>query len=70
MTAPVTTGQIYLGAIPFVIIQCIMVALVIMIPQMVMVYKSGEIKLDAQQVEEQFKGIAVPNIETPPELKF
>ena len=29
---PVTTGQIYYGAIPFVIIQCIMVALVIFFP--------------------------------------
>ena len=39
MTAPVTTGQIYWGAVPFVIIQLIMVGLVIAFPQMVMVYK-------------------------------
>ncbi len=70
MMDPVTTGQIYVGAIPFVIIQCIMVALVILFPQMVMVYKSGEVKLNATQIEEQFKGIAVPNVEIPPELKF
>ena len=70
MTDPVTTGQIYMGAIPFVIIQCIMVGLVILFPQMVMVYKSGEVSLNATQVEEQFKSITVPNIETPPELKF
>ena len=36
---PVTTGQIYWGAVPFVIIQCIMVGLVIAFPQMVMHYK-------------------------------
>ena len=39
ITAPVTTGQIYWGAVPFVIIQLIMVGLVIAFPQMVMVYK-------------------------------
>ena len=30
---PVTTGQIYWGAVPFVMIQCIMVALVITFPR-------------------------------------
>jgi TRAP-type mannitol/chloroaromatic compound transport system permease large subunit len=35
MMAPVTTMQIYWGAIPFVIIQLIMVALVIIFPEMV-----------------------------------
>jgi TRAP-type mannitol/chloroaromatic compound transport system permease large subunit len=33
--APVTTGQIYWGAIPFVVIQCIMVALIIAFPALV-----------------------------------
>ncbi|MBX3582032.1 MAG: TRAP transporter large permease subunit [Rhizobiaceae bacterium] len=36
---PVTTGQIYWGAVPFVCIQIIMVALTISFPQMVMHYK-------------------------------
>jgi GntP family gluconate:H+ symporter len=35
LTEPVTTGQIYWGAIPFVAIQLIMVALVIAFPQLV-----------------------------------
>ena len=39
LTAPVPTGQIYWGAVPFVVIQIIMVGLVIAFPQMVMVYK-------------------------------
>jgi TRAP-type mannitol/chloroaromatic compound transport system permease large subunit len=39
---PITTGQIYWGAVPFVIIQIIMVALVIAFPGMVMHYK-GEV---------------------------
>jgi hypothetical protein len=44
MTAPVTTGQIYWGAVPFVCIQVIMVGLVIAFPQMVMVYKDDPSK--------------------------
>jgi TRAP-type mannitol/chloroaromatic compound transport system permease large subunit len=40
MTEPVTTGQIYWGAVPFVVIQCIMVGLVITFPAMVMHYKT------------------------------
>lgn len=41
--APVTTGQIYWGAVPFVCIQIVMVALVIMFPQMVMHYKGAPV---------------------------
>jgi hypothetical protein len=33
--APVTTGEIYWGAIPFVVIQCIMVGLIIAFPALV-----------------------------------
>jgi TRAP-type mannitol/chloroaromatic compound transport system permease large subunit len=39
--APVTTGQIYWGAVPFVCIQVIMIGLTIAFPQMVMHYKSA-----------------------------
>ncbi len=49
-TAPVTTGQIYWGAVPFVIIQVIMIGLVIMFPQMVMVYKAGDSNVDPSKV--------------------
>jgi TRAP-type mannitol/chloroaromatic compound transport system permease large subunit len=57
--APVTTGQIYWGAVPFVIIQAIAVALVIAFPAMVMHYKNvpnanqpgtGEIKIELPDV--------------------
>jgi hypothetical protein len=41
MTEPVTTGQIYWGAIPFVFIQCLMVATVIAFPLTVMHYKAS-----------------------------
>jgi hypothetical protein len=42
--APVTTAQIYWGAIPFLFIQLCMVALVIAFPQMVLVYKDAASK--------------------------
>jgi len=51
MTAPVTTGQIYWGAVPFVVIQCIMVALVIIFPSMVMHYKSTGPTADPSTIE-------------------
>ncbi|MBN9552139.1 MAG: TRAP transporter large permease subunit, partial [Alphaproteobacteria bacterium] len=42
--APVTTGQIYWGAVPFVCIQVIMIALTIAFPQMVMRYKGTAVE--------------------------
>jgi tripartite ATP-independent transporter DctM subunit len=51
LTAKVTTGQIYWGAVPFVIIQVIMIGIVILFPQMVMVYKTGESTLDPNKIE-------------------
>jgi TRAP-type mannitol/chloroaromatic compound transport system permease large subunit len=51
MTEPVTTGQIYWGAIPFVVIQCIMVALVIAFPLMVMHYKAATVVTDPSKIE-------------------
>ncbi|CAN1511186.1 FcbT3 TRAP-type mannitol/chloroaromatic compound transport system, large permease component [Rhabdaerophilaceae bacterium] len=59
---PVTTAQIYWGAVPFVVIQCIMVGLVIAFPQMVMVYKSKEVVIDAKQVEERMRNLSIPGL--------
>lgn len=42
--APVTTGQIYWGAVPFVCIQVIMIGLTIAFPQMVMRYKGPAVE--------------------------
>src|SRR5690606_7466743 len=39
----VTTGQIYWGAIPFLCIQLVMIAVVIAFPQMVMHYKGPQV---------------------------
>jgi len=57
--APITTGQIYWGAVPYVVIQVIMIGLVILFPQMVMVYKSDASKVDPSKVE-----ILIPEIES------
>jgi TRAP-type mannitol/chloroaromatic compound transport system permease large subunit len=60
-TEGVTTGQIYWGAVPFVIIQLIMVVAVILFPAMVMHYKRGLSTIDPNKVK-----IEIPQIELPP----
>lgn len=47
----VTTGQIYWGAVPFVVIQLIMVGLVIAFPQMVTHYKAAASNVDPSQIK-------------------
>ena len=66
-TEGVTTGQIYWGAIPFVVIQCIMVALVIFFPAMVMHYKGVATDIDPSKVkiEIQLPDISIPDIGPP-----
>ncbi|MDR6830229.1 TRAP-type mannitol/chloroaromatic compound transport system permease large subunit [Bosea sp. BE271] len=62
MMEPVTTGQIYWGAVPFVVIQCIMVALVVLFPQMVMHYKASAVQLDQKAIDKQFDSIQIPGL--------
>jgi tripartite ATP-independent transporter DctM subunit len=62
---PVTTGQIYWGAVPFVVIQVIMVLLVILFPGMVMHYKGVASTIDATKIR-----IEIPQVELPPPLDF
>jgi len=62
---PVTTGQIYWGAVPFVVIQLIMVALVVIFPQMVMHYKSSGVMIDKGQALEQLQNLN-PGLDLPP----
>jgi TRAP-type mannitol/chloroaromatic compound transport system permease large subunit len=61
-TPGVTTAQIYWGAIPFVIIQVIMVALLIAFPQMSLVYKSGQPVIDINKVK-----VVIPPSEPAPQ---
>src|ERR1700686_3236470 len=60
-TDGVTTGQIYWGATPFVVIQVIMVLLVILFPSTVMHYKGALSTIDPNTIK-----IEVPQIELPP----
>jgi TRAP-type mannitol/chloroaromatic compound transport system permease large subunit len=61
LTPGITTGQIYWGAVPFVIIQLIMVVSVIMFPGMVMHYKGVLSQIDPNKVQ-----INIPQIDLPP----
>jgi TRAP-type mannitol/chloroaromatic compound transport system permease large subunit len=63
---PVTTSQIYWGAIPFVVIQCIMVGLVIAFPGLVMHYKSTGPTVDPSKIQIQ---IDLPEAPPPLELR-
>ncbi len=61
LTDPITTGQIYWGAVPFVIIQCIAVGLLIAFPAMVMHYKGAASQIDPNKIK-----LEIPQIELPP----
>ncbi len=69
---PITTAQIYWGAVPFVFIQVIMVALTIAFPQMVTHYKWGATHLDPSKIEIRLPPIggggapAFQNFDAPP----
>jgi tripartite ATP-independent transporter DctM subunit len=70
-TEGVTTGQIYWGAVPFVIIQCIGVGLVIAFPAMVMHYKSTGPQIDPSKVRIEIEMPELPPIDfnQPPVIK-
>jgi TRAP-type mannitol/chloroaromatic compound transport system permease large subunit len=55
LTEPVTTGQIYWGAIPFVVIQIVMVGLIIAFPQLV----GHDPQLTDAQMEQQGQSIDI-----------
>ncbi|MGD9510148.1 MAG: TRAP transporter large permease subunit [Geminicoccaceae bacterium] len=61
---PVTTGQIYWGAVPFVVIQVVMVGLVIAFPGMVMHYKGAGSGVDPNSIQ----NLDIPQIEGLPPL--
>src|ERR687890_609391 len=62
---PVTTGQIYWGAIPFVIIQLIMVAIVVIFPNIVMHYKAAGPAVDPAAVQKKLDELLVPGLGAP-----
>jgi tripartite ATP-independent transporter DctM subunit len=48
---PVTSGQIYMGALPFLGIQLAMVIVVIAFPQLVTHYKAGQVTVDPSTIQ-------------------
>jgi hypothetical protein len=64
LTAKVTTGQIYWGAVPFVLIQVIMVGLIIAVPAIV---GGGMVKKEAVDTEKM--EIQVPDADVSPGAK-
>lgn len=55
--APVTTGQIYWGALPFLVIQLVMVAITIAFPQIVTHYKSAGQEVDPIAVQDKLDNL-------------
>lgn len=47
----VTTGDIYWGSVPFIVIQLLMVAAVLAFPQMVTHYKGTQIQIDPSEIQ-------------------
>ena len=65
--APVTTGQIYWGAVPFVCIQVLMVGLTIAFPQMVMHYKGTAVDPSTIEIKmPDLPGFGLPPLGAPP----
>lgn len=62
---PVTTGQIYWGAVPFVIIQLIMVGIVIAFPGIVTHYKGTGPVVDPAAVQKKLEDLLVPGLGAP-----
>ena len=61
-TDGITTGQIYWGAVPFVVIQVIMVILVILFPSMVMHYKGIGTGIDPNKVKIEIPALEAPDV--------
>lgn len=47
----VTTGDIYWGSVPFIMIQILMVVVVLAFPGLVTHYKAGEIQIDPSEIQ-------------------
>jgi tripartite ATP-independent transporter DctM subunit len=65
--APITTGQIYWGAVPFVFIQILMIAIVLLFPGMVMHYKGVVVDPGSIEIKvPEMPGLGLPPIGAPP----
>jgi Tripartite ATP-independent periplasmic transporter, DctM component len=64
----VKSSDIYLGAIPWVVLQVILVAILIFFPKSVTFLLDGPKKLDPSKVEEQMRNL--PQFQAPPPIDF
>ncbi|HYM30101.1 MAG TPA: TRAP transporter large permease subunit [Candidatus Cybelea sp.] len=70
LTAPLTTGQIYWGAIPFVVIQLIMVSLVIAFPTLVLAGLDKGPKIDPNKVKIEIQQQPSDSDQGPPQINI
>lgn len=63
--AGVSTGDIYRGAVPFIVIQALMVAMVYTMPGLVTHYRQGQTNLDPAAVEQQLENLTIPGLGGP-----
>ena len=75
LTDPVRTGEIYWGAVPFVVIQVVMVVTVMMMPGLVVGVRQGVSEADKAKALEQLNtlpGLEIPGLDFggPPKLDF
>ncbi len=61
---PVTTGQIYWGAIPFLCIQLLMIIVLFMFPRLVTHYKDSNSTLAPAAIQQQLDNMVLPDIGT------
>jgi len=66
--APVTTGQIYWGALPFLFIQLLMVGVTVAFPQIVTHYKSDAIVVDPATVQDKLDNLLNDGFDKPADL--
>jgi hypothetical protein len=64
--APITTGQIYWGAVPFVCIQILMVGLIIAVPKLVAGTAAKESTIDVDKAFQQMRKDSAPGVSPPP----
>ncbi|MEN3930599.1 TRAP transporter large permease subunit [Microvirga sp. W0021] len=62
---PVTTGQIYWGAIPFLCIQILMIGILFFFPGMVTHYKDSNTTLAPAAIQQQLDNMVLPDMEGP-----
>ena len=66
--APVTTGQIYWGALPFLVIQILMVGITIAFPTIVTHYKAAQTVVDPAAVENKLDNLLGGDAQKPTDL--